>query len=172
LVSPTLTIKIGLYRNLIILAVHIKYLSVDEIQSVFKNNSAQELIVASNWPVLKGEKFLLRQVLFNLISNGFKFNRSEVKRVEVDWQSAKNNRIEIFVRDNGIGIEQLHQEQIFKIFQRLHADREFEGTGVGLAIVKRAVQRIGGELRVESTVNEGSTFYVNLPISILERWNN
>ena len=145
---------------------------LDEMQSVYKNNSAQELIVASNWPVFKGEKFLLRQVLFNLISNGFKFNRSEVKRVEVDWQSAKNNRIEIFVRDNGIGIEQLHQEQIFKIFKRLHADREFEGTGVGLAIVKRAVQRIGGELRVESTVGEGSTFYVNLPISILERWNN
>jgi PAS domain S-box-containing protein len=139
---------------------------LNEIQSMFRNNSDQKLIFTQNWPVFKCERFLLRQILIHLISNGFKFNRADIKRVEVGWQPSANGRIEIFVRDNGIGIELPHQEQIFKIFRRLHTDREYAGTGIGLAIVKRAAQRIGGTLRVESAVGEGSTFYVNLPNSI------
>jgi signal transduction histidine kinase len=112
--------------------------------------------------------FLLRQILMELIKNGFKFNRARVKRVEVGWKKAADNRIEIFVRDNGIGIAPLYHEQIFHIFKRLHTDREFKGTGIGLAIVKRAVQKIGGSLWVDSQPGEGSTFYFNLPGSILD----
>jgi signal transduction histidine kinase len=107
-------------------------------------------------------------MLINLINNGFKFNRSEIRRVEVGWQAVKGNMIEVFVRDNGIGIEPQFQEQIFSIFSRLHTAREYAGTGVGLAVVKRAAQRIGAKLRVESVVGEGSTFYVHLPKTILE----
>ncbi|MEJ2731740.1 MAG: ATP-binding protein, partial [Deltaproteobacteria bacterium] len=109
-----------------------------------------------------------RQILFDLISNGFKFNRSDIRRVEVGWQQATGNGIEIFVRDNGIGIDPEYQKQIFDIFKQLHTKSEYDGTGVGLAIVKRAVQKIGGKLRVESAVGEGSTFYINLPKMILE----
>ncbi|MEJ2170538.1 MAG: ATP-binding protein [Desulfobacterales bacterium] len=83
-------------------------------------------------------------------------------------QKAAGNRIEIFVRDNGIGIAPQYQEQIFHIFRRLHTDSEYEGTGIGLAIAKRAVQKISGKLRVESAVGRGSTFYVNLPNTILD----
>ena len=72
------------------------------------------------------------------------------------------------MRDNGIGIDPQYQQQIFDIFRRLHTESEYEGTGIGLAVVKRAVQKIGGKLRLESAVGEGSTFYVSLPNSLFE----
>jgi light-regulated signal transduction histidine kinase (bacteriophytochrome) len=140
----------------------------DEILSQLKHNGEGQLNLAEQFPVIRGERFLLRQILYNLISNGFKFNHSAVKNVEVGWQQMTENEIVIFVRDNGIGIEPRYHKQIFRIFQRLHTDTEFKGTGVGLAIVKRAADKIGGVLRVESKVGEGSTFYITLPISILE----
>ena len=139
-----------------------------EIQSIFKDTSDRKLIITQNRSVFRSEKFLLRQILFDLISNGFKFNRSKIKQVEVGWQAAEGNGIEIFVRDNGIGIGPQYQQQIFDIFRRLHTESEYEGTGIGLAVVKRAVQKIGGKLRLESAVGEGSTFYVSLPNSLFE----
>lgn len=142
---------------------------LEEIKSIFNGTPAQELIITHpQWPVFRGEKFLLRQILNNLVNNGFKFNRADIKRVEIGWQPSTDNRIEIFVRDNGIGIEPQYHEQIFQLFQRLHTESQYEGTGIGLAIVKRAAQRIGGTLRVESSIGKGSTFYVILPSSILE----
>ena len=126
------------------------------------------MIVAQDWPFSSGERFLLRQILIELIKNGFKFNRANIKRVEVGWQQTTSNGIEIFVRDNGIGIDPQYQRQIFDIFNRLHTAGEYEGTGIGLAIVKRAVQKIGGKLRIESAVDNGSTFYISLPNSLLE----
>jgi PAS domain S-box-containing protein len=142
---------------------------LEEIKSTFNGTPAQELIITHpQWPVFRGEKFLLRQILNNLINNGFKFNSADIKRAEIGWQPSTDNRIEIFVRDNGIGIEPQYHEQIFQLFQRLHTESQYEGTGIGLAIVKRAAQRIGGTLRVESAIGKGSTFYVILPSSILE----
>ncbi len=141
---------------------------LNEMQSMFKNTSDKKLTIAQNWPVFRSERFLLRQIFIDLICNGFKYNRAAIKQVEVGWQKAGDNGVEIFVRDNGIGIDPQHHARITEIFKRLHTDGEYEGTGIGLAIVKRAVQKINGTLRVESAVGEGSTFYVNLPNSILE----
>jgi light-regulated signal transduction histidine kinase (bacteriophytochrome) len=140
----------------------------DEILSQLKDTVEGQLNFTEKFPVIRGERFLLRQILHNLISNGFKFNHSAVKKVEVGWQQTTDNEIEIFVRDNGIGIEPRYRNQIFGIFKRLHTNTEFKGTGVGLAIVKRAADKIGCVLRVESKVGEGSTFYITLPTSILE----
>ncbi|MFO7686365.1 MAG: ATP-binding protein, partial [Desulfobacterales bacterium] len=92
-----------------------------------------------------------------------------LKKVELGWRQAADHRIEIFVRDNGIGIEPRFHEGIFRIFKRLHTDCDYGGTGIGLAIVRRAAQKIGGSLRVESTLGEGSTFYLGLPESIIDR---
>jgi light-regulated signal transduction histidine kinase (bacteriophytochrome) len=142
---------------------------LDEIQTVFKDMSDRRLIVAPHWPVFRGENFLLRQMMVNLISNGFKFNRSAVKRVEVGWHAAADGGIDMFVRDNGIGITARQREQIFRIFKRLHTDREYEGTGIGLAIVRRAARKINCTLRVESTPGRGSTFYIGLPASMVEQ---
>jgi light-regulated signal transduction histidine kinase (bacteriophytochrome) len=141
---------------------------LEEMQSLFKNTFERKLIYSQNWPLFHGERFLIRQILFHLISNGFKFNCAGIKRVEVGWQAAEGNRIEIFVRDNGIGIDSQYHEQIFDIFKRLHTKKEYKGTGIGLAIVKKAVQRIRGHLRIESAIGKGSTFYVHLPNSMLE----
>lgn len=141
---------------------------LDEMQSMFKNTSDRKLIVSEKWPILSGERFLLRQILIELIKNGFKFNPDDNKRVEIGWQKVEGGGIEIYVRDNGIGIDPQYQEQIFDIFRRLHSGSKYEGTGVGLAIVKRAVQKMGGKLRLESTAGKGSTFYIRLPNSLLQ----
>jgi PAS domain S-box-containing protein len=143
-----------------------------EIQSILKSTSDRKLIIARDWPVLQGGRSLIRQILIELITNGFKFNRADIKSVELGWQTAEGNGIEIFVRDNGIGIEERYQQQIFDIFRRLHTEREFSGTGIGLAIVKRAVQKLGGSLRLEAQTDRGSTFYVSLPESMLEDGRN
>ena len=141
---------------------------LDEIKSLFKVTSDQNLVIAQNWPRFRSERFLLRQILLALINNGLKFNDADIKRIEIGWQAVADHGIEIFVRDNGIGIDPQYQQQIFDIFRRLHTESEYEGTGIGLAVVKRAVQRIGGKLRLESAVGEGSTFYINLPNSLIE----
>jgi light-regulated signal transduction histidine kinase (bacteriophytochrome) len=136
---------------------------LNELAFMYNSASDHELVFARDWPVVRSELFLLRQILINLIENGFKFNRAEIKRVEVGWQPAADDRFEIFVRDNGIGIAPEHQEQVFKIFKRLHTDREYTGTGIGLSIIKRAAQKLDGCVRLESVPGKGSTFYVNLP---------
>ncbi len=105
-----------------------------EIKFLFKKGSDLKLDIAMHWPVIRCERFLLRQILIDLIDNGFKYNRADKKIVEVGWHQAADNRFEIFVRDNGIGIEPQYHVQIFQIFKRLHTASEYEGTGIGLAI--------------------------------------
>lgn len=127
-----------------------------------------ELIVADHWPTVMAEPTLLRQVLDNLILNGLKFNRSPRKRIELGWQPAGPAGYELFVRDNGIGIAPRYQEQIFRPFQRLHTHQEYEGTGIGLAIVAKAIQKLRGSIRVESNLGQGSVFYITLAGSTVE----
>jgi len=121
-----------------------------------------DVIIQDDWPSIKAIPTLLRQIFENLIRNAIKFNRSPRKRIQVGWQPGENGRIELFVRDNGIGIDPRHYEQIFRVFQRLHTRDEYAGTGLGLAIVKKAASKLRGTVRVESKVGEGSTFFVSL----------
>jgi len=79
------------------------------------------------------------------------------------WSEAREGRVRLWVEDNGIGIEPQDMEKLFGMFQRLHSAKTYPGTGMGLAIVKKAVQRMGGELGVESEVGKGSKFWVELP---------
>ncbi len=130
-----------------------------------------EIVMEEDWPTIEVEPTLLRQVFKNLISNAVKFNKSFPKRVELGWSppkspllgGTKGGRYEFFIRDNGIGIAPRHQEQIFRMFERLHLKEEYEGTGIGLAIVNKAVGKLGGKIWVESEPGEGSTFFVSLP---------
>lgn len=116
-----------------------------------------------DWPSILVERTLLAQVLRNLIGNGLKFNRSAQKIVEIDWQEAPDACIAITVRDNGIGIEARFFEQIFGIFQRLHTRSEFEGTGIGLAIVRKAAQQLHGSVQLASAPGAGSCFTLIMP---------
>jgi PAS domain S-box-containing protein len=125
--------------------------------------STVEIVAANDWPTIDAEPTLLRQIFLNLISNAIKFNTSTHKRVEIGWLPLEEGRCEVFVRDNGIGIEPRHHDQIFRVFQRLHTTREYEGTGLGLAIVKKASSKLHATVRIESKAGEGSTFFVALP---------
>ena len=128
-----------------------------------------EIEMGTEWPTIDSDSKLLRQIFQELIRNSIKFNHSSHKRLEIGWLPAGKERYELFVRDEGIGIEPRYHEQIFGVFQRLHSREEYEGTGLGLAIVKKAVGKMNGSLRVESRVGEGSTFFVTLPKTYKER---
>jgi PAS domain S-box-containing protein len=124
-----------------------------------------DIVWEDAWPTIEVEPILLRQVFQNLISNAMKFNRAPRNRVELGWYAVGEHVCELFVRDNGIGIDSRYIEQIFHVFQRLHTQQEYNGAGIGLAIVKKAVSRMGGAVRVVSTPGEGSTFFVTLPMT-------
>ncbi len=122
------------------------------------------LITADDLPVVQGDETQLARLFQNLIGNAIKFRKPGVPpRIRVSAE--QNNGHWVFgVQDNGIGIERRFYDRIFTIFQRLHTREEYPGTGVGLAICKRIVERHGGRIWVESKPGEGSTFYFTLPV--------
>lgn len=133
------------------------------IESIRAAEPAIEVALADAWPTIESEPALLRQIFQNLIGNAVKFTTTLPKRVDIGWQSGEDGMYAIFVRDNGIGIDPQYHEKIFRIFDRLHTRTEFEGTGIGLAVVKKAVTKLGGTVRVDSRPGAGSTFWVRIP---------
>jgi PAS domain S-box-containing protein len=113
-------------------------------------------------PAVMANKTQLLQLFQNLISNAVKFRREEPPQVRI-WAHSSDRAWLFQVRDNGIGIKRRYQERIFEIFKRLHTRREFPGTGIGLAICKKIVERHGGRIWVESQPGVGTTFYFTLP---------
>jgi len=108
-------------------------------------------------PECRGDPALLRQVWVNLLSNAFKFTRGrEAARIEIGCQE-KDGALAYFVRDNGAGFDMRYVDKLFGVFQRLHSAEEYEGTGVGLAIVQRIIHRHGGRVWAEAEVNQGAT---------------
>ncbi len=113
---------------------------------------------------VSGHQATLSQILLNLISNGLKFQKAGVEpQVNVHVATTANRMVRISVADNGIGIAPQHLGKLFRVFEGLHGVEEYPGTGIGLAIVKRGTERMGGSCGVESRVGEGSTFWIELP---------
>ncbi len=118
---------------------------------------------ADGLPVVNGDSTLLRQLFANLIGNALAYCRPGVPpEITLSSAAEENGCVTIRVSDNGVGIPEEHRDKIFNLFQRLHGEDEYPGTGIGLAIVKKVVELHGGMVAVESTVGEGSTFVVTL----------
>lgn len=119
-------------------------------------------IVVHDLPPCQADPSLLRQVFINLISNAIKYtNARDDANIQVSCEE-KNNETVYFVRDNGIGFDMQYADQIFGVFQRLHHQSEYEGTGIGLATVQRIIQRHGGKIWAEAEEGQGATFYFTL----------
>jgi PAS domain S-box-containing protein len=122
------------------------------------------IVTEGSLPDVVGDSHRIVQLLANLVANGLKYNQNPSPRVTIGTKPAPDPRqLIVFVRDNGIGIDPAHHEQIFGIFRRLHQPDQYEGAGAGLAICKKIVEAHGGTIWVESRREEGATFLFTLP---------
>jgi PAS domain S-box-containing protein len=126
-------------------------------------NDSAAVVTHDPLPTIESDATQLSQVFQNLIGNAIKYRRAEIPRVHVSATNSGGREWVFSVRDNGMGIERQYFERIFVLFQRLHGRDEFEGTGIGLAICKKTLERLGGRIWVESQPGEGSIFYFALP---------
>jgi PAS domain S-box-containing protein len=115
-------------------------------------------------PAVWGDRALLRMVLVNFISNAVKFTGGRARaEIEIGCESGGNGETAIFIRDNGAGFDPKYTGKLFGVFQRLHSQSEFEGTGIGLANIHRIINRHGGRVWAEGVVDGGATFHFSIP---------
>ena len=137
---------------------------IEEMQVVLDARDAT-VEAEQRLPDILAEPTRIRQVFINLFGNAIKFNESEEPHVKIGVWAKAGGRATFYVQDNGIGIDPKYHERIFGIFQRLHCREDYEGTGAGLAIVKRVVDFFGGRIWVESELGAGATFLFTLPLA-------
>ncbi len=118
--------------------------------------------VKSSFPSIMADRATVENAITNLISNALKFRDPEKRPWIRIWAEERSDRVRLWVADNGIGIEPQYQEKIFGVFERLHKRESYLGTGIGLAMVKKGVERMGGAVGVESKLGKGSSFWIEL----------
>ena len=146
---------------------HIAETLINNIAELYPDNK----IISDITPgiIVKGDPVLLTTVMDNLLSNAFKFSsKNETIKIEVgktgNFDKSKSNLTEaIFVKDYGVGFDMNYSDKLFRVFQRMHSDSEFEGTGIGLANVKKIINRHGGTIWAESEIGKETTFFFTIP---------
>jgi PAS domain S-box-containing protein len=133
------------------------------IEELSRSEQALPHIKIANLHAAPADSTLIRQVMINFVSNAFKYSSSTPHAVVEIWSEETPDDIKYAVRDNGTGFDMQYAHKLFGVFQRLHTNEEFEGTGVGLAIVKRIIDKHGGAVRAEGQIGKGATFYFSLP---------
>ena len=136
----------------------------DTIRSVDMATTGRKIVwQTAPLPPVVGDPAMLKQVLANLVGNAVKYSRMrDPAHIAVGCAGEEDGRVILFVRDNGAGFDMQYVHKLFGVFQRLHGAEEFEGTGIGLATVRRIVARQGGRVWAEGAVNQGATFYFTL----------
>jgi signal transduction histidine kinase len=135
---------------------------VFEEQKSYVKNRSLKLILNGISPI-RGDKAMIQQVLANLVSNAIKFSKNNKSAViEIGVNVGKNENI-YYVKDNGSGFDMRYVDKLFGVFQRLHSEKEFEGTGIGLSLVQRIIHKHGGRVWAEGEENKGATFYFTFP---------
>jgi two-component system, NtrC family, sensor kinase len=122
-------------------------------------------IQIGNLPSLEADPHLIHLLFQNLLSNALKYRNADKPVIKISSMEVEGS-LQITVKDNGIGFEEKYADQIFKPFKRLHKRNEYEGTGMGLAICKKIVERHGGTITAKSTPKKGSTFIIDLPVKL------
>ena len=156
--------------------IHLKPVALSTVVNMVLEQSKLEIArtkakitVVEPLSVIMGNKVILAQIISNLLSNAIKFVPPDVRpqiciRTEVESQNNNLNsadtKIRLWIEDNGIGIKPQHQDRIFGVFERLHGNEAYPGTGIGLAIAKKGIERLGGRLGVKSEFNKGSHFWI------------
>ncbi len=144
--------------------VHTSHLVQDVIRSIEQHHGKDNI----DWeidslPDIAADQNMLRQVWVNLLSNAAKYSRNNPAPKILVRYTIEEDHTQFSIHDNGVGFDEKHADKLFKVFQRLHSDDQFEGTGVGLAIVERIVSRHGGRVWASSTKGEGASFYFTIP---------
>jgi PAS domain S-box-containing protein len=141
---------------------------VEDLEARIRDNDGE--VVVGKLPVLSADPTQMRQLFQNIIGNALKFHRPDVPpRVSVSAKLKKSTlhregEYEITIADNGVGFDEKYLDRIFAVFQRLHSRESYEGTGIGLAVCRKIVERHGGTITARSTLGEGSTFIITLPV--------
>ena len=145
---------------------------VEELRAMLDSNNGQDQPGHRiDWriqplPIVVGDENMLRQVWLNLLSNAVKYSAgSEPAEIQVEWHRRDDGQFEFQVTDNGVGFDMAYAGKLFGVFQRLHSINEFEGTGIGLASVRRVLARHGGEIHADATPGQGACFTFTLPAS-------
>jgi len=134
----------------------------EELESAISEQMPQ--LIFKMLPHAYGDRAMIRQVFVNLLSNAVKFTKNEATPIIETGGWVQENQNIYYVKDNGAGFDMEDADKLFDAFQRLHHSEEFEGTGVGLSIVQRIIQRHGGRVWAEGKIHEGATFYFTLPV--------
>jgi PAS domain S-box-containing protein len=144
--------------------IDMEYLAKKCIDDFLQNGKeVRYSVIINKMPSCRGDVSMLKQVWSNLLANAVKYSsKKEQPQIEIGAEESTDN-ITYYVRDNGTGFDMQYADKLFGVFQRLHRQDEFEGTGLGLALVKRIISKHGGEIWAEAALNKGATFYFSIP---------